>query len=91
MKKLLVGIAVAMLILHQDIWFWDNTNLVLGFIPVGLAYHACFSIAVAVLALMAIKFAWPHELVDWATRKDNEASNASDVASKLNDNQYKIR
>lgn len=87
MKKLLIGIAIAMLILHQDFWLWDNTNLVFGFMPVGLFYHACFSIAVAILAVFAIKFAWPNELVDWATTKDE----GTDVQSKMKDNQYNIR
>ena len=70
MKKLLTGIAFAMLVLHQDFWLWENTNLIFGFMPTGLAYHACFSIAVAVLAVLAIKFAWPHDLVRWAIGKD---------------------
>jgi hypothetical protein len=87
MKKLLIGISIAMLILHQDIWFWDDTNLVFGFIPVGLAYHACFSMAVAILAVLAIKFAWPNDLVAWATAKEDE----SGVESKLNNNQYDVR
>ena len=89
MKKLLTGIAIAMLILHQDFWLWDNTNLVFGFMPVGLVYHACFSMAVAILAVLAITFAWPHELIEWATTKDEGAG--TDGKAKLKDNQYKIR
>ncbi len=82
MKALLIFIAIAMLVLHQDFWLWDNTNLVLGFIPVGLAYHACFSIAVAILATLAIKFAWPHDLIRWATGQD--------VKANLKDKKYDI-
>lgn len=88
MKKLLIGVAAAMILLHQDIWLWDNTNLIFGFMPVGLVYHACFSMAVAVLAVFAIKFAWPNDLVAWATSKDESTG---DVSSKLKSNQYKIR
>ena len=31
-----------MLFLHQDSWAWDDQSLVLGFMPIGLAYHAVF-------------------------------------------------
>ena len=74
MKKLVIGLAIAMLILHQDSWLWSNTSLVFDFIPVGLFYHACFSIAVAVLAVLAIKFIWPHDLERWATSETNDAA-----------------
>lgn len=93
MKKLLTGVAAAMIILHKDFWLWDNTNLLFGFMPVGLVYHACFSIAVAVLAVLAIKFAWPHELVSWATSDEKSEATLSPttVSAKLKDNQYNIR
>jgi hypothetical protein len=74
MKKIVIGLAIAMLILHQDSWLWSNTSLVFDFIPVGLFYHACFSIAVAVLAVLAIKFIWPHDLERWATSKTDDAA-----------------
>lgn len=70
MKNFLIGIAAAMLILHQDFWLWENTNLIIGFLPTGLVYHACFSIAVAILAILAIRFAWPHDLERWAAGED---------------------
>ncbi|MFT4640078.1 MAG: hypothetical protein ACI8T1_003403 [Verrucomicrobiales bacterium] len=83
MKKLLTGIAFAMLVLHQDFWLWENTNLMFGFMPTGLVYHACFSIAVAVLAVLAIIFAWPHDLIRWATGED--------VKTNLEEKKYTIR
>ena len=66
---MLLLIFVLMLVLHQDTWLWDDATVVLGFIPWGLFYHACFSVAVAVLAGFAICFAWPHELERWADEK----------------------
>jgi len=71
MKKIVFLIAFVLLVLHQDFWNWDNGGLVFGFMPVGLAYHAGFSLACAVLAVLAIKFAWPKDLVTWAD-KDEE-------------------
>jgi hypothetical protein len=54
-------------LLHQDLWWWSDDRLVLGFLPVGLAWHAAFSVASALLWLAAVKFAWPTEIEDWAS------------------------
>ena len=63
MKSTLLVIAVvALYILHQDIWFWRSSRLVFGFIPIGLFYHACFSIAAALLMWLLVTYAWPSHL-----------------------------
>ena len=63
MKKILLVVAVAALyILHQDIWFWRSSHLVFGFIPIGLFYQGCFSIAAAFLMWLLVTFAWPSHL-----------------------------
>ncbi len=49
-------------LLHQDFWFWDQARLVLGFLPVGLAYHGAYCIAVAGLMWALTTFAWPEHL-----------------------------
>ena len=61
-KKLIFVLAIAMAVLHQDFWLWDDATLVFGFMPAGLAYHATYSIVAALLWALAIKIAWPHEL-----------------------------
>jgi len=49
--------------LHQDFWNWTKAEpLVFGFLPVGLAYHAGYSIWAAVLMAVLVKFAWPKHL-----------------------------
>ena len=58
--------AVVMAILHQDLWNWHNRRLVLDFMPVGLAYHALFSLAATVLWGVASRFVWPHHIEQWA-------------------------
>ena len=63
LKVWIVAVALLLGALHQDFWLWDNTNLMLGFLPVGLAYHVLFSIAAAVAWFLAIQFAWPDELL----------------------------
>jgi hypothetical protein len=70
MKKVVLILAILLGILHQDFWNWNNANLVFGFMPVGLAYHACYSLAAAALWAFAIKFAWPNEIVAWADIED---------------------
>src|SRR5688572_31562094 len=63
MKRILLVVAVAILyVLHQDIWFWRSSRLVFGFIPIGLFYHACFSVAAALLMWLLVTFAWPSHL-----------------------------
>jgi hypothetical protein len=62
MKYLVFGLIVLLAILHQDFWWWDDSDtLVSGFLPIGLAYHAGVSIVAAVLWAMAVKYCWPHD------------------------------
>jgi len=72
MRKLIWIMAGALFLLHQDIWFWNDRSLVFGFIPVGLAYHASFSIAAVCLWAGAVKFAWPKEGEAWADELDDQ-------------------
>ena len=78
MKRILLVVAVAALyILHQDIWFWRSSYLVFGFIPIGLFYHACFSVAAALLMWLLVTFAWPSHIereVEQAEREEGRTS-----------------
>jgi hypothetical protein len=64
MKRILLVVAVVGLYaLHQDFWFWRAARpLVFGFIPIGLFYQGCFSVAAALLMWLLVKFAWPSHL-----------------------------
>jgi hypothetical protein len=64
MKRLLLAIIViALYILHQDVWFWRAASpLVFGFLPVGLFYHACFTVAVSLALWILVRLAWPAHL-----------------------------
>ena len=62
MKSILLALLVmAVYVLHQDFWNWRNTSLV-GFLPIGLAYHAFYSILCAAMMAILVKFAWPEHL-----------------------------
>ena len=55
--------AVALYLLHQDVWFWRAARpLVFGFLPVGLAWHGAYCIAVSLLMLWLTRVAWPADL-----------------------------
>jgi len=64
MRRWLLAITVAVFyLLHQDMWFWDTARpLVFGFLPIGLFYHAAYSVAIAGLMLLLIRYAWPTQL-----------------------------
>ena len=69
-RALLVLAVVALYVLHQDYWNWyDARPLVFGFVPIGLAYHAAFSVACAVVLGLLVTYAWPSHLEDEADRE----------------------
>lgn len=60
---LLVLMVAAVYVLHQDFWNWKKYEpLVLGFLPIGLAYQAGYSFLAAVTMALLVKFAWPAHL-----------------------------
>jgi len=64
MKKLLLFLLVVLVYAaHQDAWNWRKADpMIFGFLPVGLAYHAAYSIAAAVMMAILVKCAWPKGL-----------------------------
>jgi hypothetical protein len=60
---LLTLLVVAVYVLHQDYWNWRKAEpLIFGFLPIGLAYHAGYSILASVTMAILVKFAWPTHL-----------------------------
>ena len=62
MRPVIYSLFVLLLLIHQDLWNWADGTLLMGFMPVGLAYHAVFSIACAGLGALAIKTIWPSDV-----------------------------
>lgn len=50
-----------LLALHHDFWLWDDPTPWFG-LPAGLAYHVLYSLAVAGVWALAVRFAWPRML-----------------------------
>jgi hypothetical protein len=50
-------------VLHQDFWFWRSARpLVFGFLPIGLAYHAAYTIGISFLMFYLVRRRWPSHL-----------------------------
>ena len=71
---LFLAVLGAFVFLHQDTWLWDDARLVFGFLPSGLAYHGAYSLATAVLWLLAILFVWPSQLETIADTPDGDGT-----------------
>jgi len=84
MKRFLLIIAVtALYLLHQDLWFWRASRpLILGFLPIGLFYHVCYTLVISVLMWMLIKHAWPSHLEEVG----QEATNPQSVSQSIGRN-----
>jgi len=64
-RSLLVIAIIALYLLHQDFWFWrDTAPVVLGFLPIGLFYHVCYTLVISALMWALVKYAWPSRLED---------------------------
>ncbi len=69
-NRRLVWLAVGLLfVLHHDFWWWGTTTLILGFLPIGLAYHLLFSVAAGCVWFAMVKFAWPSHVEEFADGK----------------------
>ncbi|MCE2403015.1 hypothetical protein J4G08_19335 [Candidatus Poribacteria bacterium] len=57
LKPVLYSLIVLLFILHNDFWFWETPQIVLG-LPVGLLYHILFCLAASLLMFSLVKFVW---------------------------------
>ena len=55
---------VTLIVLHQDWWNWRAARpFVLG-LPVGLWYHALYTLAAAGLLALLVRYFWPEDYQD---------------------------
>ena len=51
---------LALFLLHQDLWFWRQARpLVFGALPIGLFYHAVFTLAISLVMAVLVRLLWP--------------------------------
>jgi len=76
LKNALLALAVLVVYaLHQDLWFWRSARpLVFGFVPIGLFYHAAYSVLAALLMWLLVAHAWPAQLEKSAEQHADERS-----------------
>ena len=76
---LLVIILGVLYILHQDFWFWRTADpLMFGFIPIGLSYHAGYTLLTSLVLWVLVRRAWPAHLEAPA----GDPAHGSDAAPK---------
>jgi hypothetical protein len=56
------AIWIAMMAVHQDFWNWRDATLLLGLVPVGLAYHVGYSVLAMLVMVFLVRRAWPRQL-----------------------------
>ncbi len=70
-------LVIVLYALHQDVWFWRTAQpIVFGFLPIGLFYHVCYTLAVIGLMGLLVKLAWPAQLepVEPSTAEEDAAA-----------------
>lgn len=65
MRWILYFAMVVLYVLHNDLWFWNNAQMVLG-LPIGLTYHIFYCVVASGMMFLLIKYAWPRELEEEA-------------------------
>jgi hypothetical protein len=55
----IAGLIAILIILRQDLWWWADTRLVFGFVPIGLLSQIVVSLLAAVVWWLATRIAWP--------------------------------
>jgi hypothetical protein len=51
-------------LLHQDFWFWRRARPLVFGLPIGLFYHAVYTLAVSALLWLIVRRHWPSHLED---------------------------
>lgn len=76
--KVAWGVVFAAAVLHTDLWAWEDDTLVLGFVPITLAYHAGISVLAALGWALVVRFDWPHGIEEWAASAPEEGDGSED-------------
>ena len=77
MKRLcLVLLVIVLYGLHQDVWFWRTAQpIFFCFLPIGLFYHVCYTLAICLVMWLLVKWAWPAQLetIDTSATEEDAA------------------
>ena len=70
-RAVIAAYFAVLFVLHQDFWWKADATLVLGVLPVSLAYHAVWTLFVAFGWWLVGRYCWPSYL--------DEADRATDT------------
>ena len=70
---------LVLLFVHQDFWNWSDESLVGLGMPIGLFYHALFSLACSALGVWAVTSAWPTEWEKYAEEKSPPSTKSNQI------------
>ena len=79
-RKIVWSLVIVLAVLHYDFWFWADTSLVFGFMPIGLFYQALTSVVAGIVWWLMVKFAWPSHLEQWADEVQESGISEQDRA-----------
>lgn len=57
-RRLVYAALFVVYLLHNDLWLWHDSRIVLG-LPIGLLYHVGFCAAASVILFLLVRFCWP--------------------------------
>lgn len=60
-RPLLYALLALFVLLHNDLWWWNDATFVLG-LPIALTYHLAYCLAAMGLMALLIRYAWPSVL-----------------------------
>jgi hypothetical protein len=67
MGKLAWGLVLLVTVLHFDFWWWNSTDVVLGFVPLTLAHQVAITLGAALAWSLVMRHAWPNDVEEWAS------------------------
>lgn len=63
MRRLVIALVAVLVVAQQDYWAWDRIDpMILGVLPIGLAWHVGISLAAAMLWALATRYCWPSDV-----------------------------
>lgn len=63
-------VLVALVLLHHDYWFWNDSTLIGGWMPIGMLYHILLSLVASAFWFVVVKRAWPVPAADTDATSD---------------------
>jgi len=67
-------ILFVLVVLHHDFWFWSDSTLIAGWLPIGLAYHMGLTLVAVAFWCFVVKTAWPSTQPEASSGDEGSAS-----------------